>query len=261
MELPFSSIILRKLQLISVEFGIEILLVALQVDIYIGYHLLWVRDSALNLWVLSAPQNSYAVSRFSCRDRFSGGIQLAALSWRRNLYSGPNRRLLSFWCWRVGLHLSSYISGDCWSCGSYWLHLLMTFIMHSLNAVFLLGDTTLNCLRFPWFRIAYFVVWTGIFVISQWIIHACTSIWWPYPFLDLSLSRAPLWYALVGLLHIPCYSIFGLIVEMKVYLLSKWLPESCQCFRWRCLVHSLAKLQCGLASTYERDFFVTKNWS
>lgn len=107
----------------------------------------------------------------------------------------------------------------------------MTFIMHSLNAVFLLGDTTLNCLRFPWFRIAYFVVWTGIFVISQWIIHACTSIWWPYPFLDLSLSRAPLWYALVGLLHIPCYSIFGLIVEMKVYLLSKWLPESCQCFR------------------------------
>lgn len=112
----------------------------------------------------------------------------------------------------------------------YDLH-FMTFIMHSLNAVFLIGDTALNCLRFPWFRISYFILWTSIFVISQWIIHACVSIWWPYPFLDLSSPYAPLWYFLVGLMHIPCYGLFVLIVEMKVYVLSKWFPQSCQCIR------------------------------
>ncbi|GER48752.1 sterol 4-alpha-methyl-oxidase 2-2, partial [Striga asiatica] len=65
---------------------------------------------------------------------------------------------------------------------------------HSLNAVFLLGDAILNHLslktlfrllldlefeinginkflqRFPFFRIAYFVLWTCIYVIFQWIV-------------------------------------------------------------------------------------------
>ncbi|CAL5336228.1 unnamed protein product [Camellia sinensis] len=36
--------------------------------------------------------------------------------------------------------------------------------LHTINAVFLLGDTTLNCLRFPWFRIAYFFLWTAVYV-------------------------------------------------------------------------------------------------
>ncbi|KAH0839306.1 hypothetical protein HID58_013341 [Brassica napus] len=45
---------------------------------------------------------------------------------------------------------------------------------------------------FPLFRISYFVLWTGVFVILQWIVHACVSFWWPYPFLDLSSSYAPL---------------------------------------------------------------------
>ncbi|KAH0875580.1 hypothetical protein HID58_072942 [Brassica napus] len=68
-------------------------------------------------------------------------------------------------------------------------------VMHSVNAVFLLGETFLNSLRFPLFRISYFVVWTGVFVLFQWIVHACVSFWWPYPFLDLSSPYAPLWYA------------------------------------------------------------------
>ncbi|CAL9118322.1 unnamed protein product [Musa textilis] len=63
--------------------------------------------------------------------------------------------------------------------------------MHSLNAVFLLGDIALNSLSFPWFRIAYFLLWTAIYVIFQWVIHACVDIWWPYPFLDLSSTYAP----------------------------------------------------------------------
>ncbi|KAF9626678.1 hypothetical protein IFM89_038773 [Coptis chinensis] len=103
--------------------------------------------------------------------------------------------------------------------------------MHSINAVFLLGDTALNCLRFPRFRIAYFILWTSVFVIFQWVIHACVSIWWPYPFLDLSSPYAPLWYFLVGLMHIPCYAIFALIVKLKHYLWLRWFPHSYQCRR------------------------------
>ncbi|XP_018857842.1 uncharacterized protein LOC109019916 isoform X2 [Juglans regia] len=93
--------------------------------------------------------------------------------------------------------------------------------MHSINAILLLGDTVLNCLRFPMFRIAYFMLWTAIFVIFQWVIHACVSIWWPYPFLDLSSPYSPLWYLGVGLMHIPCYGIFALIIRSKHILLSK----------------------------------------
>ncbi|KAK4603624.1 hypothetical protein RGQ29_012221 [Quercus rubra] len=72
---------------------------------------------------------------------------------------------------------------------------IMTVNMHTLNAVLLLGDTALNCLlisRVPLYRISFFAIWTGVYVIVQWIIHACVSIWWPYPFLDLSSPYAPL---------------------------------------------------------------------
>ncbi|CAA0814127.1 Unknown protein [Striga hermonthica] len=86
---------------------------------------------------------------------------------------------------------------------------------HSLNAVFLLGDAILNHLRFPFFRVAYFVLWTCIYVIFQWIIHAFLSIRWPYPFLDLSSSYAPLWYLGVGLLLFPCFGICSLILKLK----------------------------------------------
>ncbi|GLT50366.1 hypothetical protein SLA2020_238560 [Shorea laevis] len=98
--------------------------------------------------------------------------------------------------------------------------------MHSVNAVFLLGDSVLNCMRFPLFRIAYFVLWTGIFVIFQWIIHACINLWWPYPFLDLSSIYAPLWYLGVGLMHVPCYGIFALIIKLKNFWFSRSFPES-----------------------------------
>uniref|UniRef100_A0A7N2QZS6 Uncharacterized protein n=1 Tax=Quercus lobata TaxID=97700 RepID=A0A7N2QZS6_QUELO len=111
---------------------------------------------------------------------------------------------------------------------------IITVNMHTLNAVLLLGDTALNCLvisRVPLYRISFFVIWTGVYVIVQWIIHACVSIWWPYPFLDLSSPYAPLWYLLIASMHIPCYGVFSLIVELKHYLLSKRFPESYQCQR------------------------------
>lgn len=97
--------------------------------------------------------------------------------------------------------------------------------MHTVNAV-LLGDTILNCMRFPVFRISYFILWTCTYVIFQWIIHALIDFAWPYPFLDLSSSYAPLWYVCVGVLHIPCYGIIALIVKLKHFWLSRSFPDS-----------------------------------
>ncbi|XP_010533942.1 PREDICTED: uncharacterized protein LOC104809601 [Tarenaya hassleriana] len=98
--------------------------------------------------------------------------------------------------------------------------------MHSLNAVFLLGDTALNALRFPLFRIAYFVLWSVAFMMYQWIVHAFNNIWWPYQFLDLSSRYAPLWYLGVGVMHLPCYGLFALIFKLKNNLLQRLFPES-----------------------------------
>ncbi|KAJ4712356.1 UDP-N-acetylglucosamine-N-acetylmuramyl-pyrophosphoryl-undecaprenol N-acetylglucosamine protein [Melia azedarach] len=103
--------------------------------------------------------------------------------------------------------------------------------MHTVNAVFLLGDAALNCLRFPMFRIAYFFLWTVAYVIFQWVLHACVKIWWPYPFLDLSSSYAPLWYLSVAVMHIPCYGIFALAIKLKHTLMSRRFPDSYQCVR------------------------------
>ncbi|KAK8521472.1 hypothetical protein V6N12_005375 [Hibiscus sabdariffa] len=100
--------------------------------------------------------------------------------------------------------------------------------MHTINAVFLLGDTALNCLHFPCFRIAYFFLWTVMYLIFQWIVHACVNIWWPYPFLDLSSSYAPLWYFSVALMHFPCYGAFALVIKLKHHVFSRWFPESYQ---------------------------------
>lgn len=96
--------------------------------------------------------------------------------------------------------------------------------MHSVNFL-ILGDAILNCMRFPMFRIAYFILYTGVFVICQWIIHACVSLSWPYPFMDLSPPYAPIWYAAVGLLHIPCFGVFALIVKLKHLWLSRSFSE------------------------------------
>lgn len=104
----------------------------------------------------------------------------------------------------------------------------LTVVAHSLNAILLLGDTAFNSLGFPWYRISFFVWLTSIYVIFQWILHACVSIWWPYPILDLSFEYAPLWYLVVALMHIPCYAIFVLLVKIKHLVLSKWFPQSYQ---------------------------------
>ncbi|CAL9206144.1 unnamed protein product [Musa hybrid cultivar] len=98
---------------------------------------------------------------------------------------------------------------------------LLMGCMHSLNFVFLLLDTALNSLPFPWFRMAYFVLWSCIYVIFQWILHACGFSWWPYRFLQLSTPRAPLWYFCLALLHVPCYGVYSLLVTAKNTLFPK----------------------------------------
>ncbi|XP_051117031.1 uncharacterized protein LOC127241850 [Andrographis paniculata] len=103
---------------------------------------------------------------------------------------------------------------------------LLTVVTHSLNAIFLLGDTALNRLPFPAFRISYFILLTGVYVIFQWVFHACVSTWWPYPFLDLSLPYSPLWYLIVALMHLPCYAFYMLIVKVKQMALSRWCSDS-----------------------------------
>lgn len=98
--------------------------------------------------------------------------------------------------------------------------------MHSVNAVFLLGEAALNSLRFPWFRVAYFFLWTALYVVFQWIVHAATPMWWPYPFLDLTSNLAPLWYLAVAALQLPCYVVFWLLIKVKHHLLARCFPVS-----------------------------------
>ncbi|XP_061373617.1 uncharacterized protein LOC133315946 isoform X1 [Gastrolobium bilobum] len=98
--------------------------------------------------------------------------------------------------------------------------------MHTLNAVFLLLDTALNNLPFPWFRLAYFVLWSCGYIIFQWVIHACGFTWWPYPFLELNTPWAPVWYLCLAVIHIPCYGIYSLTVKAKNTILHKLFPRA-----------------------------------
>ncbi|XP_028771005.1 uncharacterized protein LOC114728293 [Neltuma alba] len=94
------------------------------------------------------------------------------------------------------------------------LNSLMGF-MHTLNLAFLLVDTALNDLPFPWFRMAYFVLWSCAYIIFLWVAHVCGLSWWPYPFLELDNPWAPLWYFFLAAFHIPCYWLYVLIVKAK----------------------------------------------
>ncbi|XWS76705.1 hypothetical protein CRYUN_Cryun01aG0200600 [Craigia yunnanensis] len=83
-----------------------------------------------------------------------------------------------FWCVIVPFLSNSHLG----------LNMLMG-CMHTLNAVFLILDTLLNSLvivlmkshllrqPFPWFRLAYFVQWSSLYVVFQWVLHACGFTW------------------------------------------------------------------------------------
>ncbi|XP_044493338.1 uncharacterized protein LOC123216819 [Mangifera indica] len=120
-----------------------------------------------------------------------------------------------FWCIIVPFLSNAHLA----------LNMLMG-CMHTLNAVFLLLDSVLNNLPFPWFRLAYFVQWSCLYVVFQWVIHACGFSWWPYPFLELNNPWAPLWYFSLAVVHIPCYGIYALIIKAKNRILSRLFPHA-----------------------------------
>ncbi|CAJ1780819.1 unnamed protein product [Sphenostylis stenocarpa] len=124
---------------------------------------------------------------------------------------------------------------------------LMTVNMHTLNLVFLLGDAALNSLPIHWFGMSFFVLWTSLYVIFQWTIHAFSWIWWPYPFLNLSSPYSPLWYGIflyilnhfssegdsidiqLELVLVDCivtYSIVGALKNQKQFSLHIALPDA-----------------------------------
>lgn len=103
---------------------------------------------------------------------------------------------------------------------------LLIGLMHSVNAVFLVLDSALNRLTFPWHRLTYFVLWSSVYVAFHWVLHALGSRWWPYPFLDISTPWAPLWYFGLALVHIPCYGLYALLLKAKGSLFSKLFPHA-----------------------------------
>lgn len=57
------------------------------------------------------------------------------------------------------------------------LFIIMAFLLIISPLMIYKNSIVSSFQRFPLFRIAYFVLWTGIFVIFQWILHACKSMW------------------------------------------------------------------------------------
>lgn len=123
---------------------------------------------------------------------------------------------LVFWCIIVPFLTDAHLE----------LNLLMG-CMHTLNAIFLLLDTAVNSLPFPWFRLAYFVLWSCCYAIFEWVVHACSySSLWPYPFLELAVPWAPLWYFCLAVAHIPCFGLYALLIRAKNSIFPRMFPQS-----------------------------------
>lgn len=97
--------------------------------------------------------------------------------------------------------------------------------MHAVNLVFLLGELALNNMTFHWFRGAYFIIWTAVFIFFTWIIHALGEREWQYSFLDVSANLAPLWYFLLCVVHLAAYAFVCLIIYLKQVCLSHCEPS------------------------------------
>lgn len=144
-----------------------------------------------------------------------------------------NRRIAGFWGYAFQILYQTCAGAITLTDIVFWFILykdikpnFLVVCMHSVNAVCYLGDLVLNNLKFPFFRIAYFQLWTCTFVVFQWIFHACLSTDWPYPFLDLSSNNAPFWYFGLWLLHLPCFGVIALVMKAKKCWLSRSQAES-----------------------------------
>ncbi|CAM6126365.1 unnamed protein product [Calypogeia fissa] len=100
-------------------------------------------------------------------------------------------------------------------------HTFSEFNLHALNAVFLVVELFLNSMRFPWFRAGYFFIWSCLYVFFQWAMHSFGLLEphvWPYPFMDVSSPYAPIWYLVVGILHLAAYAIVAFLNRLKLWL-------------------------------------------
>ncbi|XP_038999501.1 uncharacterized protein LOC120125073 [Hibiscus syriacus] len=218
------------------------------VDIYFGHNILWVWICNFHLWMSKHLGNVGGDRTDHISSDFEGTytppiVGETAIASNRSKHFDTYRSpyyppRAGAWTYAFQIMYQTSAGAVILTDSVFWLILFplltakdysLNFLlvcMHSVNVVFLVGDTILNCMPFPFFRIGYFVLWTGTFVVFQWIIHACINLWWPYPFLDLSSSYAPLWYMGVGLMHIPCYGIFALMIKLKDFAMWWTSPES-----------------------------------
>ncbi|XP_076945160.1 uncharacterized protein LOC143616106 isoform X2 [Bidens hawaiensis] len=129
---------------------------------------------------------------------------------------------------------------------------LLIGCMHFFNAVFLIIDSALNslvsnrfcdhfifisfeyyylfvllllvsvsCAAFSWHGLTYFVLYSSVYIVFQWVMHVCCFSWWPYPFLDLATPWAPTWYLGIALFHLPCYGLYLLLFKAKVSMFPR----------------------------------------
>eukprot|EP00250_Pteridium_aquilinum_P011670 c20228_g1_i1 orf=701-1594(+) len=113
-----------------------------------------------------------------------------------------------------------------WTCifPSYTFIDVIEISMHAVNLVLLLTDVALNNMIFHWFRGAYFFIYTTIFIFFSWTIHALGEKQWPYPFLDVSVNLAPLWYFCLCIVHFAAYGLVWGVVYLKNACLTRCQP-------------------------------------
>lgn len=119
-------------------------------------------------------------------------------------------------------------------------HTFSEFNLHALNAVFLVAELFLNSMRFPWFRAAYFFIYSCVYVYFQWSIHVLGVVKrWPYPFMDVSSEYAPFWYLAIGILHITAFGIVAFLNGWKLIFLQDNNRHISSRARWWSLARSL----------------------
>ncbi|XP_024517237.1 uncharacterized protein LOC9629751 [Selaginella moellendorffii] len=87
--------------------------------------------------------------------------------------------------------------------------------VHGINALFILTEFMVNTMPFPWFRCAYFTLWSVAYTLFLWIMHATGVSWWPYPFLDITTASAPIWYSGLIVLHFVSFGVCSVLGVAK----------------------------------------------
>lgn len=106
---------------------------------------------------------------------------------------------------------------------SHFYHSFVDINMHAVNLVLLTIEFALNSLRFPWFRISYFILWSSAYCFMQWTVHS-TGItrFWPYPFMNVDTPYAPAWYLAIIFFHGICAALCLLLALAKQSVWSRF---------------------------------------